>query len=307
MGSGATTSGYAINSPTSFAQALLNLLGAPASTANLQALTAWEAAEGGNWNNTAEYNPLNTSLQLPGSVNYQTGKPGPGVQKYTSWAQGLQATQQTLQNSNPAYGYSGILSALQSSAGTSALSQAVGSSKWGTGYFAGGAATSSATTQTATLTAATSLGGIPPSPPPDPTGGIGNIGGDIAWLGKFAAWTVFTALIFVFGVILLLLGAVMLGVVLLGPVISPAAGVLPGPVGRLARSGKGSSVGAPARTIGAVGGGRAGARRQSTMFDQRRQLQEQRHEHRMTEIETRGSVRRSNMGRPTSSTFDEPF
>ena len=162
------------------------------------------------------------------------------------------------------------------------------------------------TPQTATLTAATTTTTVPGSMPnPDAAtyGGLGltNIGGDLHFLTDFAGWTIFTALIFLLGVTLLLLGAIMLGVVLLGPVIRPAAGLVPGPVGRLARSGKGSSVGAPARTVATVGGGRSRARRSSTMFDERRALNEQRHEHRMTEIEHRGSVRRSNMGRPRSS------
>jgi hypothetical protein len=311
MGGGAGTNtgagGLLINSPTSFAQALLASLGIQATPANLQAVTAWEAAEGGNWNNTAAYNPLNTTLQLPGSVNYETGKPGPGVQAYQSWAQGVQATQDTLEQSNPAYGYSNILSALQSSAGTPALSQAVGSSKWGTGYFAGGSG-SSTTGTAATLTAATTpFGGISGTAPAAPSGSVLNVGSDVVWLGQFAAWTVFTALVFLFGLILILLGMVMLGVVLLGPVVGPAGDLLPGPVGRLARSGKGSSTGAPARTVAAVRGpSRPRGQNPNRLFEQRRSLQEQRHEHRMTEIEHRGSVRRSLQGRPRSDPYEGP-
>jgi hypothetical protein len=135
------------------------------------------------------------------------------------------------------------------------------------------------------------------------------VGSDVVWFGQFAAWTVFTALIFIMGVLLLLLGAVMLGVVILGPALGPAGDVLPGPVGRVLRSGKGNAVGAPARTVAATRGPRTRntSGGQAQVFAQRRSLQDQRHEHRMTEIEHRASARRSTQQRPRSSTFDEPF
>jgi len=71
--------------------ALLKALGAPQTAANITSLNNWYGKEGGNWGNTAKYNPFNCGLQLPGSVNYATGAPGSGVQAYTSWQQGLQA------------------------------------------------------------------------------------------------------------------------------------------------------------------------------------------------------------------------
>jgi hypothetical protein len=96
--------------PTTFAKALLSALGAPATSANVASLTAWEAREGGNFNNTAKYNPINTERVEPGSTDY---KPGGAVQAYTSWSQGLQATVATLQQSQ----YVAIVTALKAGHG----------------------------------------------------------------------------------------------------------------------------------------------------------------------------------------------
>jgi NlpC/P60 family len=109
--------------PASWARALLAGAGYQPTACNLVAVTAWEAAEGGNWANAATYNPLNDTLPQPGSYPVNSKH----VQAYTSWAQGLTATLTTL--SGPDYG--AIRSAL--AGGTSA--QAVASSVWGTHPF----------------------------------------------------------------------------------------------------------------------------------------------------------------------------
>jgi len=49
-------------SPASWAQALLGYLGLPRTSQNLTAIMAWELAEGGNWFNSARYNPLDTTM-----------------------------------------------------------------------------------------------------------------------------------------------------------------------------------------------------------------------------------------------------
>lgn len=82
----------------SFARALLQGLGAPLTKANVDAVVQWENREGGNWSNTAAYNPLNTERDMPGSSSMGGGS---AVQAYTSWSQGLQATIATLRQ--PAY------------------------------------------------------------------------------------------------------------------------------------------------------------------------------------------------------------
>lgn len=95
--------------PRSWAVSLLHAIGAPDTQANVESIVGWEAAEGGNWNNTAAYNPLNTTQQEPGSSTMNSV----GVQSYTSWSEGLNATVQTLQNGN----YGDVLTALRSGKG----------------------------------------------------------------------------------------------------------------------------------------------------------------------------------------------
>jgi len=101
------------------------------SSQNVAAIVAWEKQEGGNWNNPAKYNPLNTTQQEPGSITL-TGSAQGHIQAYTSWQQGLDATVATLHNGD----YQPILDALTSgSTSVGAFGQAVGSTPWGTGAF----------------------------------------------------------------------------------------------------------------------------------------------------------------------------
>lgn len=96
--------------PTNFATALLNAIGAPLTNANVKSIVDWEALEGGNWKNTARFNPLNTTKAEPGYS--ETGTQG-NIGSYTSWAQGLQATAATLDESM----YSDIRAALMTGGG----------------------------------------------------------------------------------------------------------------------------------------------------------------------------------------------
>lgn len=107
-----------------WAQALLARLGAPVSTQNLVAVTAWEMAEGGHWYNTARYNPLNTTMPEPGA----TGMNSVGVKAYVSWEQGFVATIATLRNGR----YGAILAALARGDDAQAAVDAVAASPWGT-------------------------------------------------------------------------------------------------------------------------------------------------------------------------------
>lgn len=127
--SGAIPSGGSYT-PQSFARAVLRAEDLPRTACNVGALEAWEAAEGGHWNNTAAFNPLNTTLPEPGSSPMNSV----GVQSYTSWAEGLRATVDTLNNGN----YPGILAALSAGNDAQAVADAVGASPWGTGYFTAG-------------------------------------------------------------------------------------------------------------------------------------------------------------------------
>ncbi|MFL6116751.1 MAG: hypothetical protein ACJ786_36155 [Catenulispora sp.] len=106
-----------------WARSLLSKLGIKATTANVSALMAWMRAEGGNWNNTAHFNPLNTTQSMPGASSMNSV----GVKAYTSWDQGFDATVKTLQNGH----YGGILSAMKSGTAKEIVS-AIVNSVWGT-------------------------------------------------------------------------------------------------------------------------------------------------------------------------------
>jgi murein DD-endopeptidase MepM/ murein hydrolase activator NlpD len=110
-----------------FAVALLNALGAPVTSQNLLAIESWEVAEGGGFGGLTAFNPLNTTLALPGSRTVTRV----GVQAYTSAAQGFQATVDTLREGR----YSGIVGALRAGNSARAVEQAVAASPWGTGPF----------------------------------------------------------------------------------------------------------------------------------------------------------------------------
>ncbi len=100
-------------------------MNAPQSAANLNSLETWEAREGGNWHNTAHYNPLNTTLFEPGSTSMNSV----GVKSYTGWQQGLQATVDTLN------GYGAIETALRAGTGLKVPGVAADLLKWSGGGY----------------------------------------------------------------------------------------------------------------------------------------------------------------------------
>jgi len=110
-----------------WAQALLVAMRLPVTADNVAAIAAWEMAEGGHWYNTAYYNPLNTTQDMPGATVFNSV----GVKAYTSWKQGLEATVKTMKNGY----YGGIIDALRRGNDSTAVAAAVGSSPWGTGNF----------------------------------------------------------------------------------------------------------------------------------------------------------------------------
>lgn len=102
---------------------LLQGLGYQPTRGAVRGLVGWAHAEGGNWNNDASFNPLNTTLNAPGARSIN----GVGVKAYRSWDEGLGATIKTLKNGH----YGGILQALKTG-DAGALANAVGNSPWGT-------------------------------------------------------------------------------------------------------------------------------------------------------------------------------
>jgi hypothetical protein len=117
--------------PETFAAEVLSRLGVPASAANMNFMTSWMSAEGGNWNNSASYNPLNTSQQMPGELGTM-GSQG-NIRRYANWEQGLQATVKTIQNGR----YSGIVDALKHSDANGAVA-ALKASPWDVNHYSGG-------------------------------------------------------------------------------------------------------------------------------------------------------------------------
>src|SRR5207247_1776949 len=110
----------ALNNRRGFAVALLNALGAPVTSQNLLAIMSWEVAEGGGFGGRTAFNPLNTTLPMPGSRPVTRV----GVQAYTSASQGLLATVNTLRNGR----YSGIIAALRAGNSAWAVERAVAAS-----------------------------------------------------------------------------------------------------------------------------------------------------------------------------------
>lgn len=125
----ATSVGYTggpINTPQDFAAALLRGLGDPVTQANINSITAWEQREGGNWHNTATFNPLNTTLN-DGAPSMNSV----GVRQYANWAEGLKETEDTLTKSSF---YQDILAALKAGNGLS-HGQYAGLGKWSGGGY----------------------------------------------------------------------------------------------------------------------------------------------------------------------------
>lgn len=105
------------------ATAVLQGIGAPVNQHTLGSMVGWFNAEGGHWNNTAHYNPLNTTLNTPGAQSINSA----GVRSYQNWGQGINATIQTLKQPN----MSGIVQAFRSS-DPQGIIHAIAGSPWGT-------------------------------------------------------------------------------------------------------------------------------------------------------------------------------
>ena len=118
-----------------WAKDFLTKVGAPITAENLAAMTTWMAYEGGHWKNSATYNPLNTTLETSASTGSMNDV---GVQKYSSYAGGLSATVQTINNGR----YGNILDALRQGNNSQAVLSAVSASPWGT-FKSGSASTQS--------------------------------------------------------------------------------------------------------------------------------------------------------------------
>jgi len=164
-----------------FAKAVITGLGGTPTSQAIQDLVFWEGKEGGNWSNTAKFNPLNTSYQTAGSTNYNTGKAGSGVQAYTSWQQGINATIATLTGANAgARGYTDITKALTGGGtSTSNFLKLMQASSWDAGHYggAGGASSSSVAPTSGTSSGATTVADLAMAAARSQGGGGVNYGG----------------------------------------------------------------------------------------------------------------------------------
>ena len=121
-----TATGSGAQTPLSFAQAVIAAMGWPETQSNIDAMEAWEQAEGGNWENNAAANPLDTTQPEPGSFSINSQK----VQSYTGWPEGIAATVATLKQNWR--GYAAIRTAFESGNAAEYLPAALNASAWGT-------------------------------------------------------------------------------------------------------------------------------------------------------------------------------
>ncbi len=105
-----------------FAWALLGAMGAPTCSENIRLVVSWETAE----STISRFNPLATTYWLPGAMTY--GKSH--IQNYGSFAQGIQATRDTLIASPAGYNYAPIVDDLLSCAPTDQTANDVRASEW---------------------------------------------------------------------------------------------------------------------------------------------------------------------------------
>ena len=104
----------------------LTALGAPITSENMKAITAWEAAESGGGG--GHFNPLNTTEIEPGNTAYNSNGGDP-VKNYTSYEQGIQANLAALTNGR----YGDVIAALMAGNNAMSVAQAIAASPWGTG------------------------------------------------------------------------------------------------------------------------------------------------------------------------------
>jgi hypothetical protein len=121
-----------------FAIEVLKGIGAKPTKENIEAMQIWMNREGGSTRNSATYNYLNTSQQMPGSVNYQTKQEGKGVQAYNSFEEGVQATIKTFKGPNAkTYKYDTVIDLLQKGAPKEDIFAALEKSSWDAGRYKG--------------------------------------------------------------------------------------------------------------------------------------------------------------------------
>jgi hypothetical protein len=105
-----------------WAEAFLRVMGAPRCHSNMVVTVAWQVQEG----TQAAWNPLATTHRMDGSTDFN----GAGVQNYGTLEQGLQATQETIENGWQTYGYGAIIRSMHDCADALDTAQAIAASQW---------------------------------------------------------------------------------------------------------------------------------------------------------------------------------
>lgn len=105
-----------------FAKAVTEKLGFKSTLHTRRAWAAWMQAEGGG----ARNNPMNTTLRMPGSTNYNSV----GVQHYVSPEQGVEAMAKTLREKG--HRYEEVRRLINRNGSATSILEAVGDSEWGT-------------------------------------------------------------------------------------------------------------------------------------------------------------------------------
>jgi hypothetical protein len=115
------------SSEKAFISAVLADMGAPATTANVNSIAAWFPHEFPSWPPSAQFNPMATTQQMPGSTQYNSA----GVQNYPDAKTGATATAQTLTNGK----YPNIVKALRAGTGICGGGFASEFSTWSNGGY----------------------------------------------------------------------------------------------------------------------------------------------------------------------------
>src|SRR5689334_1041755 len=113
----------------SWADAFLQVMGAPRCHANLVVTIAWQAQEG----TQADWNPLATTHRMDGSTDFNSV----GVQNYRTLAQGLEATKETIENGWRDFGYGAVIRSMKDCADPMVTAQAIAASSWCSGCAGG--------------------------------------------------------------------------------------------------------------------------------------------------------------------------
>ena len=105
-----------------WAHAFLRVMGAPVCHENLVVTIAWQAQEG----TQAAWNPLATTHRMDGSTDFNSV----GVQNFQSLEQGLQASQETIDNGWDVYRYGAIIRSMRDCADPLDTARTIADSSW---------------------------------------------------------------------------------------------------------------------------------------------------------------------------------